>query len=57
MTKEERERRMILENQAAIMTALITLSEAIVTTRNVTRITSDLYYHAAKTTAYIGPRE
>jgi hypothetical protein len=51
MTKEERERRMILENQVAIMTALIALAGSN------TRVTSDLYYHAAKTTAYIGPRE
>jgi hypothetical protein len=53
MTKEERERRMILENQAAIMTALIAVLQAVHKPGHTA--TNDLYYHAAKTTAYIGP--
>jgi hypothetical protein len=54
MTKEERERRMILENQAAIMTALIAVLKGALRSGTNTAVT-DLYYHAAKTTAYIGP--
>ena len=41
-------KRMILENQAAIMTALISL------VKPDSRVQGDLYYHAAKTLAYIG---
>lgn len=49
MTTEER---FILENQVAIMTALLTLKEV----KAVARVEADLYYHIAKTGAYL-PKE
>ena len=52
--KDETERRMILENQAAIMDALIALATLIGNPK--TRVVNELYYHIAKTTAYLGPR-
>jgi hypothetical protein len=47
------EGRMILENQAVIMDALIALASG---QRHNGAVVNELYYHAAKTKAYLGPR-
>ena len=48
MTKGEKERVMLLENQAAIMTALIAL-----TPPDKTMVVNNLMVHSAKTIAYV----
>lgn len=48
MTKGEKERIMLLENQAAIMTALIAL-----TPPGKAEVVNSLTYHSAKTIAYM----
>lgn len=45
------ERRMIMENQRAIMNALIVLVP------DKSRALGDLYYHTAKITGYLGPEK
>ena len=42
------DRQIIMQNQVAIMTALLAMKPN-------NKVEADLYYHIAKTTAYIGP--